>query len=167
VVNLARLHIRDHKQEAALHILKEMHHAVISGTDLIVDDRVLPLGQLTGTAEERHKLREWVWLQLLTDGIRALTSTGRWANALALAEAHRGIGTHLLEGRQVSILAACVGNRHDQARGILHTSTPTEPWEHHVASCLEVICGSTEPPASQALITAMIRAFRDSEPVAG
>ncbi|MFA1538059.1 hypothetical protein [Actinomadura monticuli] len=167
VVNLARLHIRDRDPEAALRILKEMHHAVTTGTDLMVDGRVLPLGQLTGSQEGRNKLREWVWLQLLTDGTRAMTSMGRWEDAVALAEAHRGIGTHLLEGRQVAILAACVGNRHSEAREILHSSTPTEPWEHQVASCLKVICDSTDPPALHGLIIAMIRAFCDSEPVTG
>ncbi|GAA1834000.1 hypothetical protein [Actinomadura chokoriensis] len=167
VVNLARLHIRDRDPEAALRILKEMHHAGTTGTDLMVDGRVLPLGQLTGSQEERNKLREWVWLQLLTDGTRALTSTGRWEDAVALAEAHRGIGTHLLEGRQVAILAAFFSKRPDKARELLHASTPTEPWEHQVASCLAVICGSAGSQVHHTLSTAMIRAFRDREPVTG
>ncbi|MEU8804077.1 hypothetical protein [Spirillospora sp. NPDC048819] len=167
VVNLARLHIRNRAPQSALRILEAVHHAVSTGTDLTIDDRVLPLAHLTGTIQERNKLREWVWLQLLTDGTRALTASGRWKDAAALAEAHRGIGAHLMEGRQAAILAASLNNTPETARELLCTSTPTEPWEHQVASCLAVICNRTDHAASPTLVTTMIRTFRDNQPVAG
>ncbi|GLZ16419.1 hypothetical protein Acsp04_66540 [Actinomadura sp. NBRC 104425] len=167
VVNLARLHIRNNELRTALHILEAMHHATTRGTDLTVDDRLLPLAQLTGTLQERNKLREWVWLQLLTDGIRALTRDERWNDAVALAEVHRGIGTHLMEGRQVAILAACLDGTTDAARDLLHTSTLTQPWEHQVASCLEVMCGGSDKPDHHRTITTMIQSFRNSRPAAG
>ncbi|TMR26875.1 hypothetical protein [Actinomadura geliboluensis] len=167
VVNLARLHIRSRAQDTALRFLRETHHAVTTDTDLVLDNRILPLAHLRGTSEDRNKLREWVWLQLLTDGIRALTSTGRWRDAAAFAEAHRGIGTHLMEGRQIAILAAYLNDAPDTARELLHASTPTEPWEHQIASCLEVICSSANHQAPIALLTGMIHTFRNSDPIAG
>lgn len=167
VVNLARLHIRNNEPRTALHILGAMHHATTRGTDLTVDDRLLPLAQLTGTLQERNKLREWVWLQLLTDGIRALTRAERWNDAVALAEAHRGIGMHLMEGRQVAIVAACLDGTTDAARNLLHASTLTQPWEHQVASCLEVMCSGSDESARHRTTTKMIRSLQSSRPAIG
>ncbi|RAY15488.1 hypothetical protein DPM19_12055 [Actinomadura craniellae] len=167
VVNLARLHIRDDAPRTALRVLEATHHAATAGTDLTVDDRVLPLAHLTGTRRERNKLREWVWLQLLTDGIRALARAGDWNDAVALAEAHRGIGAHLMEGRQAAILAARLDGKSDEARRLLHAGTLTQPWEHQVASCLEVMCGGSDRPHCHRAATEMIHRFRHGEPVTG
>ncbi|MFD0856773.1 hypothetical protein ACFQ07_31360, partial [Actinomadura adrarensis] len=166
-VNLARLHIRDNTPQAALRILNAMYSAVNNGTDLTIDDQRLPLAHLTGIRQERNKLREWVWLQLLTDGTRALTRAGEWADALALAQAHRGIGEHLMEGRQVAILAACTDGATDRARAILRESMLTQPWEHQVATCLEVICNGPGQQARHRAITAMIHNFQDNETAVG
>lgn len=165
--NLARLHLRSNGPQAALLILNAMHNAVTTGTDLLIDGRVLPLADLTGTPGEHSRLREWVWLQLLSDGIRALVLAGRWADAVALAETHRGIGAHLMEGRQVAILAALVTHTPGAARSLLHASTLTELWEHQVASCLEVMCSGTDQAASCRAAAVMIHQFQDSRPVVG
>ncbi|URM97388.1 hypothetical protein LUW76_25225 [Actinomadura madurae] len=167
VVNLARLRIRARDSQAALRLLEAMHCALTTGTDLAIDDRVLPLAQLVGPGDQRNKLREWAWLQLLSDGTRALTVAGRWTDAAALAEAHHGIGAHLLEGRQAAILAARLNENYVAARELLHASTPTQPWEHQVASCLEVICSDSSHTASHKAVTTMIDIFRDNKPVAG
>lgn len=166
-VNLARLHVRGNDPESALRILKAMHRAAISGTDMPVDGRALPLAHLTGTPSERAKLREWVWLQLLTDGLRALVHAGRWTEALALAEAQRGIGAHLMEGRQVAILTAGLNGDYRAALDLLHAASVTQPWEHQVASCLEVMCSAPDDPTSPSAVASMVLVFQASRPVAG
>ncbi|MGH3903080.1 MAG: hypothetical protein ACRDTE_02600, partial [Pseudonocardiaceae bacterium] len=39
----------------------------------------------------------WLWSALLSDGTRALTRAGRWAQALQHAQQHKGIGQRLLD----------------------------------------------------------------------
>ncbi|MEV7331432.1 hypothetical protein [Micromonospora sp. NPDC093244] len=155
VLNLARLQIRADHGAPALPLLEAMHDAVTHRTDLIMDDQSLPTATLDGEAGERRKLREWVWLQLLGEGIRILALSNRWADAAALAQKHNGIGSHLMEGRQAAIIAACIQDKPAQGRKLLADSTLTEPWEQQVAACLNVICtGPTSPAVSHHLATA-------------
>ncbi|WP_018637359.1 hypothetical protein [Parafrankia elaeagni] len=165
VVNLARLQIRASDGQQALDLLTSMFQAVSSNTDLIIDGQVLPLANLTGTCDERHKLREWVWLHLVGDGVRALALAGRWDDAVNHADTHRGIGLHLLEGRQAKILAHCLNGTSAAARAALAESTPTNPWEFQVASCLEAMC--TEGAPTGRSIATMIGYFRGQRPVPG
>lgn len=164
-LNLARLQIRASDGEQALGLLTAMFQAVSSNTDLIVDGQLLPLADLIGTRDERHKLREWVWLHLVGDGVRALALAGRWNDAVIHADTHRGIGLHLLEGRQAKILAHCLTGTSAEARAALAESTPTYPWELQVAACLEVICaeGTSAAPS----VTAMIGHFLGARPMPG
>ncbi len=165
VLNLARLQIRADDGDQALRLLTSMYHAVNSDTDLTVDGRSLPCTNLDGTRHERHKLREWVWLHLVGDGIRTLALAGRWDDALAHAEDHRGIGLHLLEGRQVKILAHCLRGAATSAQTALTESTPEYPWELQVASCLNVMCIGEVP--SQQSVTDMIQRFLGQHPTPG
>ncbi|WP_435204906.1 hypothetical protein [Micromonospora sp. bgisy143] len=142
VLNLARLQIRADHGASALRLLEAMYDAVTHRTDLIVDDQSLPTSTLDGGASERRKLREWVWLQLLGEGIRILALSNRWADAAALAQKHNGIGGHLMEGRQAAIIAACVQGKPDQGRKILGSSILTQPWERQVAVCLNLVCAA-------------------------
>ncbi|TNH23107.1 hypothetical protein FHG89_27735 [Micromonospora orduensis] len=156
VLNLARLQIRADHGAPALRLLEAMYDAVTHRTDLIVDDHALPTATLDGEAGERRKLREWVWLQLLGEGIRILALSNRWADAAALAQKHNGIGGHLMEGRQAAIIAACIHGKPDQGRELLGSSTLTQPWEHQVAACLNLICAApTGAGASHHLLTAI------------
>jgi hypothetical protein len=107
VLNLARLQLRASDGEQALRLLTAMFQALRTSTDLVVDGRTLPLTDLVGTRAEPHKLREWVWLHLIGDGVRALVLAGRWDDAVAHAHAHRGVGLHLMEGRQAMTVAHC------------------------------------------------------------
>ena len=118
-----------------------------------------------GTRQEHHKLREWVWLQYLGDGIRALALADRWDDAVTLAEAHRGIGAHLMEGRQAAIVARLLRGDPRAARALLEESTPVHPWEQQVASCLRVMCAA--PDSAGRDITAMVGHFLGSEPTPG
>jgi hypothetical protein len=167
VLNLARLQIRANDGDQALQLLTAMFQAVRSNTDLVVDGHTLPLTDLTGTRQEYHKLREWVWLHLIGDGIRALTLAGRWDDAVTHAHTHRGVGLHLMEGRQVTIAAPCVNGDLTAARTALAESTPEHPWELQVASCLKVMCTDTDSTSAYRNVTAMIEQFVEQQPLPG
>jgi hypothetical protein len=72
VLNLARLQIRTDRGTAALRLLESMYYAVTRRCDLVVADQTVPLATLVGEPAERRQLRQWVWLQLIGEGIRAL-----------------------------------------------------------------------------------------------
>ncbi|MCE6999970.1 hypothetical protein LZG04_34915 [Saccharothrix sp. S26] len=167
VLNLARLQIRASDGEQALHLLTAMHRAVMSKADLDVDGQTLPLTDLTGTRQEHHKLREWVWLHLVGDGIRALTLAGRWDDAVAHAQAHRGVGLHLMEGRQATIVAHCLKGAGAEANAALAESRPVQPWELQVSSCLKVMCSDAAGVPARRDIYTMIGHFLGQEPMPG
>ncbi|MFC7762687.1 hypothetical protein ACFQY4_35055 [Catellatospora bangladeshensis] len=158
VINLARLDIRSEQGQSAVTALKAVHRAVTERTDLVIDGRTLPTAILTGEQAERRRMVEWVWLQLLGEGIRALTMANRWADAADHALAYRGVGTHLTEGRQALIIAQCAVGDPAEANKILASSVLTQPWEQQVASCLQLMC--SPPDATRVkdhLATAMRR----------
>jgi hypothetical protein len=167
VLNLARLQLRARDGDQALRLLTAMFQAVRSGTDLVIGDHILPLADLTGSRTEHHKLHEWVWLHLLGDGIRALALAGRWADAITHAQAHRGIGLHLMEGRQATIVAHCVNGNLTRARAALAEATPQQPWELQVASCLKVMCASPGDTSRRPDVTVMITRFVERQPMPG
>lgn len=108
-----------------------------------------------------------MWLHLLGDGIRALALAGRWDDAVAHAHAHRGVGLNLMEGRQAMIMAHCLNDEPAAARAALAESTPVQPWEHQVASCLKVMCTDPDGTSARRDITAMIGRFVGQEPMPG
>jgi hypothetical protein len=125
------------------------------------------LTDLAGTRTELHKLREWVWLHLIGDGVRALALARRWDDAIAHVHAHRGIGLHLVEGRQATIVAHCVNADPAAARASLPESTPEQPWELQVASCLKVMCANPDSTSRRGDVTAMITRFVERQPMPG
>ncbi len=167
VLNLARLQLRAHDGDQALELLTAMFQAVRSNTDLVVDHQTLPLAGITGSRVEHRKLHEWVWLHLIGDGIRALAVAGRWDDAVAHAHAHRGIGLHLMEGRQATIVSRCVNADLAGARAALAECTPEQPWELQVAACLEVLCANPDSTSSREDVTAMITQFVERSPMPG
>lgn len=167
VLNLARLQIRAGAGEQALRLLKSTYQAIMTNTDLVVDGHTLPLTDLTGTRHEHRKLREWVWLHLLGDGVRALALARRWDDAVVHAHAHRGIGLHLMEGRQAMIMAHCLNDAPAAARAALAESTPEQPWEHQVASCMTVMCADLDGTSVRRDVGAMIGHFVGQEPMPG
>lgn len=164
-LNLARLRLRADEPDAALLILDALHRAVSTGTNACIEGRELPLAEFTGTRDEKYRLHETFWRQYLTEGIRAHAMAGRWVQAEELAEAHHGIGTHLMEGRQSAIIARLLTGNVDAARGILAESTITEPWERQVAACLGVMCAAT--PDVPGAVAAMTTQFLDEKPAPG
>ncbi|MEV4362678.1 hypothetical protein [Nonomuraea sp. NPDC049625] len=166
-LNLARLQIRADAGQQALRLLDAMYQAVRDGTDLVIENRTLPLTDLSGTRQEHYKLREWVWLQYLADGIRALALADRWDEAVTHAKTHQGIGLHLMEGRQAAIIAHCLRGMPGGARAVLEESSPTEPWEQQVVPCLRVMCAEPRGAAASQSIKVMIEHFLEHKPLAG
>lgn len=162
VHNLARLQIRADAGEPAMRLLDAMYRAVMKGTDLVIEGRTLPLTGLTGTGEERHTLREWAWRQYVADGIRTLTLAGRWDEAVTHAKAHRGVGDHLMEGRQAVIVAHCLRGATQAAHDVLEESAITKPWERQVAACLRVMCANDT--AAGRGVRSMVELFLSAKP---
>ena len=139
VVNLARLQIRGGRAEEGLQRLLDLYGAVEAGAVARFEGVEVP-ADLTATDEDRLEARAWLWRVLLADGTRTLTTTGRWAEAKAHVEAHRGVGKRMLDGRQVAVLAALVGGETASAAVLLDDTVPGDPWEQAVTACLTVLC---------------------------
>jgi hypothetical protein len=167
VLNLARLHIRAEQGTTALQLLDTMYQAVTRRCDLTLDGHRLPTAHLAGDKAERRELREWVWLQLIGEGVRALALANRWTDAAEHARRHNGIGVHLMEGRQAAIIAHCTQDDLACARELLAQSTPAQPWEQDIATCLHLMCTApTDPTATTHLTTAVDR-YRGRTPITG
>lgn len=139
IVNLARLLIRDGLPDDAYQLLSNLYRAARTGATITAAGIVIDMSDLVA-AHERRTLCEWLWSVLLGDGTRALTSAGRWGQALRHAEQHHGIGQRLLDGRQVAILDRAFSPRPADALQMIHDSVLVEPWETAVASALRLLC---------------------------
>ncbi|MFD8379106.1 hypothetical protein ACFV2X_11300 [Streptomyces sp. NPDC059679] len=139
LVSLARLQIRAGHADDGRQRLLDLYEAVRVGGTVVVDGIAVP-ANLTATVEDRQEVRAWLWRVLLADGTRSFTTTGRWDEALAHIQSHRGVGTRMLDGRQVAVLAALTQGDTDQAAELLANTVPGEPWEQAVTACLAVLC---------------------------
>lgn len=164
-LNLARLAIRASAHDEALRLLDSIHQALADDIDLTIDGNVLPLASLAVTPAEHRKLRAWAWLQHLSEGIRAYALLGRWDAAERHAIWHRGIGDHLMEGRQAAIITRLVSGNRSEASQVLADSTVTEPWERHVAACLSVMCADDHK--ARQLADTLARRFAAADPIPG
>jgi hypothetical protein len=167
VLNLARLQIRADNGTAALRLVEAMYQAVTRRRDLTVGDHTLPAAHLVGAQQDRRQLREWVWLQLIGEGVRALTLADRWKDAAEHARVHNGIGVHLMEGRQAAIIAHRVEGEPAQARTLLAQSAPTQPWEQEVAACLRLMCADPADTLTAHHLATASERFTARAPTAG
>lgn len=136
LINLARLHLRDHHPDAALATLTALRHGIDTRTDTTVDERPVTTSRIIADPDEHHLLRTWIWSVLLAEGIRGLARTGRWADALTHAHRHHGVGQRLLDGRQTAVIAPLLTGDRSTARRLLDQSDVREPWERAIASTL-------------------------------
>ncbi|WP_339153753.1 hypothetical protein [Actinomadura luteofluorescens] len=154
LVNIGRLLMRTRDANGAHHLLDALFHAVGAHGDAVIDGRSVSFRHLTNTEEDQRTLCQWLWTVLLADGTRALTSAGRWQEALAYVQQHKGIGHRLLDGRQVAVLAQLHAGDPITALKTISQSDTTEPWESAVAACLTALCTArTELPANAAVTT--------------
>ncbi|WP_324605847.1 MULTISPECIES: hypothetical protein [unclassified Streptomyces] len=165
VVNLARLHIRADRTDKGRQRLLGLYAAVESGTAAQFEDVAVP-ADLTATDEDRQEVRAWLWRVLLADGTRTLTTTGRWAEAKAHIEAHRGVGKRMLDGRQVAVLAALAAGDTASAAVLLADTIPGDAWEQAVTACLTVLCrrDAGQPIDDQLADLVTVYCGRETEP---
>jgi hypothetical protein len=140
LVNLARLEMREGNGSSAFQLLDALYQAVATRATATVAGIVLPAAQLTTTPGDHYELRRWLWTVHLSDGTRALTSAGRWQEALAHLERHNGIGQRMLDGRQVAIVGSHLAGDTTSALELLETTSAHESWEHAVKACLAALC---------------------------
>ncbi|MGR3872698.1 hypothetical protein ACUXZZ_29585 [Streptomyces graminifolii] len=139
LVNLARLQIRAGHTDDGRRRLLDLYEAVGTGDEVTFEGIIVP-ADLTLTHQDRHEVRAWLWRVLLADGTRTLAATGRWREALAHIEEHRGVGTRMLDGRQVAVVAALTVGDTQRAADLLAGTAPGDPWEQAVTDCLTVLC---------------------------
>lgn len=144
LVNLSRLLIREGDGEGAYTILTRLYQAAQERTTASILGRDVDLSLFTQGPDHRPVCQE-LWSVLLVDGARALARVGRWTQAADAMQAHRGVGTRLLDGRQVLIMSLLEQDLYDQARATIDASAPTEPWESAVLALLRASCPNQGP----------------------
>ncbi|WP_406281435.1 hypothetical protein [Streptomyces sp. NBC_00209] len=165
VVNLARLQIRAGNTDAGRHRLHNLFDAVSNATPAEFEGVRIP-AMLTTSDTDRNEVRAWLWRVILADGTRTLTTAGRWTEALAHIEQHHGLGLRMLDGRQVAVLAA-LHDDPDQAVSLVTQTTPGEPWENAVTSCLTVMAHRASHRPVDDLLPALVNSYIQHEPQTG
>ncbi|WP_179280053.1 hypothetical protein [Actinacidiphila glaucinigra] len=163
IVNLARLHIRAGRANDGHTHLLSLYNAVCSGTACDFGTITVP-AQLTRTEEDHNEVRAWLWRVLLADGTRALTATGRWDEALTHVQAHRGVGSRMLDGRQVAVIAALTQRDTAQAARLIVETAPGEPWEQQITLCLNVLRKRTDGKAKEADLEDLANSYTEDGP---
>ncbi|MFE4394575.1 MULTISPECIES: hypothetical protein [Streptomycetaceae] len=151
VVNLARLHIRAGHHQHGHQLLLDLYRAVTTATETTLDGITIPT-RLTQTTEQQREVRRWLWRVLIADDTRALTTAGRWTDALRHIEQHRGIGRRILDGRQVAVLAHATASDLPGALALLADTEPGAPWENAVTAVLTALCHPGDRPAAETAI---------------
>lgn len=167
LVNLARLAIRTGNPSDAYTLLESLLAAAAQGEPAQLLGRTCPVGGLVACAAERAELRRFLWAVLLADGTRALCAAGRWQDAVDYLHRYNGIGTRLLDGRQVAVLAALHRTDPETAARLLATTDCTQAWEHAVAACLTTATHLVSRQNSSAATTAMVDAVLYLPPTPG
>lgn len=150
LVNLARLQTRAGHGELAYSLLHCLNDAARHRSKTDIDGRTVDLSTLTGTDEDHRTVCQELYVTLLVDGARALARIGRWTEAADAMAQHRGIGNRLLDGRQIKIMALMEQGLDQQARDLIDTTQPAEPWEPAVANLLRAHCRPTAAPLPRA-----------------
>jgi hypothetical protein len=140
VVNIARLLIRQGDGERAFDVLQRLYRAAQLRSSTLIGNHAIDMAPLIRTGEDHRKICTELWTTVLTDGARALARAGQWTEAARTMTAHRGIGNRLLDGRQIKIMSLTEQRLPDQARAMIDSSTPAEPWENTVAALLRICC---------------------------
>ena len=145
LVNIARQQARQGDGNTAYRTLNCLYRAAQQHGTATIHGHLINLAPLTCGPAHREACKE-LWAVLLTDGARALASEGRWTDAAEIMVAHHGIGTRLLDGRQIKTMSLLEQGRHREAAAVIDTTTPAEPWEAAVAAILRAHCQQQATP---------------------
>ncbi|MGQ0775399.1 MAG: hypothetical protein ACT4NY_13405 [Pseudonocardiales bacterium] len=129
ILNIPRQLIRQGDGATAYHMLDQLYRAARDRTDTQLAGRRISLRDVTRAPDDHRRVCTLLWAALLADGARALALAGHWQEAAEHAAAHRGIGTRLLDGRQVTILSLVDRGDHDRAAAMVQDSVTAQPWE--------------------------------------
>ncbi|MQY11453.1 hypothetical protein SRB5_15710 [Streptomyces sp. RB5] len=166
LVNLARLQIRAGANDDGRKRLLDLYEAVGAGNSAVFEGITVP-AELTATADDRREVRAWLWRVVIADGTRTLTATGRWAEALAHLEQHKGVGLRMLDGRQVAVMTALTQGDRDKAVALLAGTTPGEPWEQEVTDCLGLLAHPDAGRCNDTGATELVKRYVSREPGPG
>nr|WP_258544535.1 hypothetical protein [Micromonospora provocatoris] len=150
VVNLARLRIRVGDGETAHQLLTALYHAVANSEPIVIGELEIHPRQLPVKVEERQEITSWLRNILLSDGTRALTAGGRWADAVKHVQRYDGIGATLHDGRQIAVVAHLIHGNTRTATAILNRTTIEHPWEELVRDLLHAWSATTVGDRSRA-----------------
>ncbi|WP_436761595.1 hypothetical protein [Streptosporangium sp. V21-05] len=149
LVNIARLLIREGDGEGAYDVLQRLYRAAQQRGTAEIHSHNVDLSALIGTEADHRKVCEELWVTVLVDGARALARIGRWTEAAETMAAHRGIGNRLLDGRQIMIISLMERGLDQQARAMIESAVPAEPWENTIAALLHIYCRPATSATSQ------------------
>jgi hypothetical protein len=156
LLNIPRQLIREGRGATAHALLESLFRAARERRDTVIGGRAVNLARLTSDPGAHRTICTLVWAALLADGTRALAQAGRWQQAAEQAANHRGIGSRLLDGRQITILATALNGEPSQARDLVDQSTPSDPWEKPVQNLLRVLCGRAAGTVPKEHVTTML-----------
>nr|WP_246425836.1 hypothetical protein [Streptomonospora nanhaiensis] len=161
LVNLGRLSLRAGNPIDAYTFFASLFTAAHPGGHARLQGRTFPVGDLVATPGERTELRRFLWAVLIADGTRALCAAGHWEEAVDHLHRHNGIGTRLLDGRQVAVLAALHRNDPEEANRLLRESVCDDAWERAVAACLTTAARRAAAHDTPTAVTAMASAVAE------
>ncbi|WP_199880906.1 hypothetical protein [Streptomyces kebangsaanensis] len=146
LINISRLLTREGDGEAAYDVLKRLYRAAQKREAAEIHGHTVDLPALISTDADHRKVCEELWITVLVDGARALARTGRWTEAAEAMARYRGIANRLLDGRQIQIMSLMERGLDQQARDMIDSAVPTEPWENTVAALLRAYCRPDPSP---------------------
>lgn len=168
VLNIPRQMIRDGDGQAAYAALSELLRAARTRSTAPVAGRNIDLADGTSTPEDHKAVCTMVWAAILADGTRALVQAGRWTEAAQAMATQRGVGSRLLDGRQVTVMSLLHRGHRDQAIAMVDQSTLAEPWESAVAAILRAYCrgpdGDTARDSLDAVLPQALALVKQDEP---
>ncbi|MGW0828545.1 hypothetical protein [Streptomyces sp. NPDC002845] len=149
LINISRLLTREGDGEGAYDILTRLYRAAQKRGTAQIRNHDIDLGALIRTEEDHRKVCRELWATVLVDGARALARIGRWTEAAEAMTAHRGVGNRLLDGRQIMIMSLMERGLDQQARDMIDSTAPAEPWENAIAALLRISCRPSSSPTPQ------------------
>ena len=168
LTNIARLLIREGQPTEAYELLQRLYRAARQREVATIRGRNVDLSTWTCTREHHRRVCTDLWSTLLIDGARALARAGCWTRAAETIAAHRGIGTRLLDGRQITIMSLLEQDLHPQARALIDSTVPTETWETAVENLLRLSCTQARPSVPhdeiESAVDTTLALMNDTEP---